>query len=56
MLFAAKLSFAQTAISWVPTGTDDWNVNINWTGPAGSFVPEASLGEFANISNGGTAN
>lgn len=48
--------FAQTSITWVPVGTDDWHENSNWDGnDFCCYVPEGQLGEQALIDNGGTA-
>ena len=53
-LVAGVNSFAegQTDITWIPTGTGDWNTDSNWTG---GFAPDGSFGEQAIIKNGGTA-
>jgi hypothetical protein len=48
---------AQTAVNWTadPLTPANWNLDGNWTGPSGSFVPSAEFDEVAVISNGGTA-
>lgn len=54
LLIGAGTSHAQL-VNWTNAGTSDWNINSNWSGPSGNFVPDAQFGESANISNGGTA-
>lgn len=54
-LGSQSASFAQAIVEWLPTGLGNWNVNANWRGAYGNFVPESVYDEVGRINTGGTA-
>ena len=54
--FASYAAAQQLTGTWLPVGTDDWNVAENWdVGGQFSEVPVGEFGDHALVGNGGTA-
>jgi len=55
LLLQTHSLLAQTTQDWIATDPGPWNVDENWNGPPGNFVPTADFDDSASINNGGTA-